>query len=148
MRIYLPATAADLARPDGVDARKAHAVTPALRAAFAQESEEELELAAFLVAAQSSLASLSASDVPRRVVIAAEVDEAQPTTGEDLTEVTAPAVPWPAVVSIHVDDPDDGDAAQVVSAAVGGDDAAIGAAEELDLLWFDATERDLLRDLL
>ena len=57
-------------------------------------------------------------------------------------------MPWSAVVSFHVDDPADGDAAAVVSAAVGGDEEAIEKAGELDLLWFDVSERDELRALL
>ncbi|WP_420110790.1 DUF6912 family protein [Pseudactinotalea sp.] len=148
MRIYLPATAADLARPEGVGARAAHAVTPALRAASPGEKDEDLEVPAFLAAADASLASLEPSDVPRRLVIAADVPTAEPTSGEDLTEVSAPDVPWSAVVSIHADDPDDGEAADLVRAAVGGDEEAIEAAGELDLLWFDASEREMLRELL
>lgn len=148
MRIYLPATSADLADPDGLTARTAHAVTPALRAASPAESEEDLEVPAFLAAADASLALLTPDDVPARVVIAADVDAAPPVPGGTMTEVGAPAVAWSAVVSIHVDDPDDGEAAAVVRAAVGGDDEAIEAAGELDLLWFDVSEREVLRGLL
>jgi len=147
MRIYLPARAADLAA-DSISARPAHAVTPALRSAHPGEDEEDLEVPAFLAAADTSLAELTAADAPVRVVIAADVDTAEPTQGEDPTEVRAPEVPWSAVVSIHVDDPDDGEAAALVRAAVGGDEEAGEAASELDLLWFDITERALLRRLL
>lgn len=148
MRIYLPASAADLASESGISARPAHAVTPALRQANPGEAEEDLEVPAFLAAADASLAMLAATDVPVRVVLAADVSTASPTQGEYLTEVSAPDVPWSAVVSIHVDDPDDGDAAALVSTAVGGDDEAIDAAAELDLLWFDISERAQLRALL
>ncbi|GAB2617265.1 DUF6912 family protein [Pseudactinotalea suaedae] len=147
MRIYLPARAADLAA-DSIAARAAHAVTPALRSAYPGESEEDLEVPAFLAAADTSLALLTATDAPVRVVIAADVGAAEPARGEDPTEVSAPEVPWSAVVSIHVDDPDDGEAAALVRAAVGGDEEASEAAGELDLLWFDVTERELLRRLL
>lgn len=140
MRIYLPATASELSAPDGLSARPAHAVTPALRQAAPGESEEDLEVAAFLDAADASLARLSTEDPPLRVVVSADVGAA-PSTGEALTEVSAPAVAWDAVVSIHVDDPDDGEAQDLVRAAVGGDEAAIEAAADLDLLWYDATER-------
>lgn len=148
MRIYLPASAADLEAEAGIAARPAHAVTPALRAVNPGESEEDLEVPAFLAAADASLALLTPSDMPRRLVVAADVPTAEPTLGEDLTEVSAPDVPWSAVVSIHADDPDDGEAADLVRAAVGGDEEAIEAAGDLDLLWFDVSERDLLRQLL
>lgn len=148
MRIYLPASAADLAAESGISARPAHAVTPALRSANPGESEEDLEVPAFLAAADASLALLTDADVPVRVVVAADVPTASPTLGEYLTEVSAPDVPWSAVVSIHVDDPDDGEAADLVRAAVGGDAEATEAADELDLLWFDVSERPQLGLLL
>ena len=147
MRIYLPARAADLTS-SSVSARAAHAVTPALRAANPGESEEDLEVPPFLAAADASLALLGLDDVPRRLVIAADVPTAEPASGEDLTEVSAPEVPWSAVVSIHVDDPADGEAAALVNAAVGGDQEASEAAAELDLLWFDISELNQLRGLL
>lgn len=140
MRIYLPATASELSAPDGLQARAAHAVTPALRQAAPGESEEDLEVAAFLEAADASLARLSTEDPPLRVVVSADVGTAPP-TDEALTEVSAPAVAWDAVVSIHVDDPSDGETQNLVRAAVGGDESAIEAAADLDLLWYDATER-------
>lgn len=146
MRVYLPAVAADLAEPDGLPARTAHAVTPALREASPGESEEDLEVPAFLAAAAASLAALTSDDVPVRVVVSADVADAAPIAGPDVTQVQAPAVPWSAVVSIHVDDADDPDAVAVVRAAVGGeDDDAAAAADELDLLWYDASELDELR---
>lgn len=144
MRVYLPATPVDLVAPDGVGARRAHAVTPALRATSPGESEEDLEVPAFLAAAASSLAALTDADLPLRVVVSAEVDHATPVPGDDVTQVQVPAVAWSAVVSIHVDDPDDGDARAVVRAAVGGDDEAAAAADELDLLWYDVSERAAL----
>lgn len=122
-------------------------MTPALRAAGPGESEEDLEVPAFLAAADASLARLTGADVPARVVIAADVPSAEPTRGEDLTEVSAPAVPWSAVVSFHVDDPEDGDAAALVRVAVGGDEEASAQASELDLLWFDVSEKEQLREL-
>lgn len=148
MRIYLPASAADLGAEEGISARSAHAVTSALRAANRGESDEDLEVPAFLAAAESSLDLLTDTDVPARVVIAADVPAAEPAPGEDLTEVSAPPVPWSAVVSIHVDDPDDRETADLVRAAVGGAPEAVDAANELDLLWFDISERELLRGLL
>lgn len=141
MRIYLPATAAELGAPGGLTARAGHAVTPALRGASPGDSEEDLEVAAFLAAADASLDDLTASDIPLRVVVAADVDSAAPAGTEAITEVRAPAVPWSAVVSIHIDDPDDDGASSLIRAAVGGDDEAVEAAAELDLLWYDVSER-------
>lgn len=147
MRIYLPATAADLSA-ERIAARPAHAVTRALRSSRSGEPEEDLELSAFLAAADASLALLTADDAPVRLVIAADVGAAEALAGEDITQVSAPEVPWSAVVSFHVDDPADGEAAAVVSSAVGGDEEAIQQAGELDLLWFDVSERNQLRALL
>lgn len=148
MRVYVPATAADLAAADGVSARLAHAVTPGLRSSSPEESEEDLEVPAFLAAAAASLAALTAEDVPVRVVVSADVDDAAAVPGPDVTQVRGPAIGWSAVVSIHVDDPDDARSQAMVSAAVGGDDAAVAAADELDLLWYDASEREeLVRQL-
>lgn len=141
MRIYLPATSADLTAADGISARTAHAVTAALRAA-SPGSEEELELPAFLDAADASLARLTADDVPVRVVVSADVAAAPAVEADGvLTAVEAPDVPWSAVVSIHVDDPDDEEAAGLVRAAVAGDEDAVEAVADLDMLWYDASER-------
>jgi len=148
VRVYLPAVAAELGSPHGLAARAGHAVTPALRASSPGESEEDLEVPAFLAAAASSLTALTDADLPLRVVVSADVDDAAPVPGPDLTQVEVPAISWSAVVSIHVDDPDDASAQATVSSAVGGDDEAAAAADELDLLWYDASERSALRDRL
>ncbi|WP_413450970.1 hypothetical protein AA0Y32_01275 [Georgenia phoenicis] len=154
MRIYLPATNADLSRPAGVPPRWAHAVTAELRRALPDEDDEGLEAAAMLAAADESVVHLraAASAVPRRVVIAADVEDSavvvpgrarpwQP--GDDqlpsAVEVRA-IVPWTDVVSIHVDEPQaEGD----VTAALADDDAVDRAAEH-DLLWHDIVEREVL----
>lgn len=148
MRIYLPATAADIADDTGLSARTAHAVTAALRAANPRDSEEDLEVAAFLAAADASLDRLTATDLPVRMVVSADVPTAVPAGRDHLTEVTAPDVPWDAVVSVHVDDWSDATTTDLVSAAVGGDEAAVDSASELDLLWYDVTERAELAALL
>lgn len=149
MRVYLPATVADLVDADrhGLPARRAHAVTAPLRAASPGESEEDLEVPAFYAAADASLALLTAADVPLRVVVSADVTAAEAADG-GVTEVDVPAVPWSAVVSLHVDDPDDGATVELVRRAVAAasaddDDAAeqaAGLVDEADLLWFDASE--------
>lgn len=153
MRIYLPATTADLASPEGLLPRWAHAVTPALRAALPEEDEEGWELAAMLAAADDSVDLLAADDsLPRRLVVAADVEESAvrvPDRGEEdrapsAVEVTRP-VSWTDVVSLHVDEDA---AAEDVAAAAVGDEAALDRAAERDLLWYDVTElADLRREL-
>ena len=152
MRIYLPATSADLSRPDGVPPRWAHAVTAELRRALPDEDDEGLEAAALLAAADESIDHLRAATTaaPRRVVIAAEIAESatvpverarQWQAGDDqlpsAVDVRA-TVPWRDVVSIHVDDEA---AAADVSAAL-EDDTVVDRAAEHDLLWHDITERE------
>ena len=146
MRIYLPATAADLSAP-WISPRTAHAATPSLAAALPGEDRESLEASACLCAADASLVRLA----DRRVVIAADVDEAKASelpVSEDVlpgtVEVTAP-VAWEAVAALLVDEP----AARTdVRRARTGDEEAFERAAEADLLWFDATERAVLADEL
>ncbi|MDD9206081.1 hypothetical protein PU560_06295, partial [Georgenia sp. 10Sc9-8] len=67
MRIYLPATSADLSSDAGLLPRWAHAVTPALRTALPDEDEESHEMSALLAAADASVGLLEADDsLPRR----------------------------------------------------------------------------------
>lgn len=153
MRVYLPATSADLASPEGLLPRRAHAVTAALRAAVPEEDDEGWEMVAMLAAADASVDLLGADDsLPRRLVIAAEVpdaavedvDPADPDQLPSAVHVTRP-VAWADVVSLHVDEDD---AADDVAAAAAGDAAALERAAERDLLWYDASElADLRREL-
>ncbi len=153
MRVYLPATVADLQGEKGLGARWAHAVTAALRAAMPDEDDEGLEMTATLAAADESVERLAADgSVPRRVVVAAEVPDgsvrAPEVLGEDqlesTVEVVAP-VPWSEVVAIFVDEPE---AAEDVAAAAAGDGKALDRAAERDLLWYDVVElADLRREL-
>lgn len=148
MRIYVPVTAAELAQ-EQVAAGIGHAVTRALRAASEvrtdQASEEDLEVSAFLAAADAAVERLSTADVPLRVVLAVDLAAATEVGDEDVTAVEVPALGWSDVVSIHVDDPSDPSTRSVVRDAVGGDEEAAAEAAELDLLWYDVSERaDLL----
>lgn len=152
MRIYLPATPADLPQiesaPAGVTlplaSRRAHAVTAALRAALPEEDDEGLEYAAHLAACDDSLWLLA--DVPdaarQRLVVTLEVPD------DDVVEVLASeAVLAPSAVQLsagsarvhclHVDEPD---AVPDVTGALEGDDAALERLVERDLLWYDALE--------
>lgn len=147
MRVYVPATAADL-RASQISARLAHAATRTLAEALTEEDEEGLEVSASLCAADSSLMLLAvpgAETLPsRRVVVAADVDGAsveELAVGEDVLPGTvrlgAP-VPWESVAALLVDEAAaEGD----VEAARRGDEEAFERTAEADLLWFDVSER-------
>ena len=154
-----------------------HAVTPALREHYADGDTEELELAAMLDAADSSLRLLAASagdggagsggspgSPARRLVLAADVpapavrprparsgDPAEALSRVELAEPLA----LRGVVSAHVDEADaEADvaaAARALPAADAGDDDAsfaVDGAQGHDLLWYDATELAELADEL
>lgn len=150
MRVYLPATAADLSAPT-ISPRTAHAVTSALARALPDEDEETLEASASLCAADASLMLLSRPGAgvlaDRRVVIAADVDAAAvsevPVSEEILpgtVQVGAP-VAWEAVAALLVDERE---VEADVRAARAGDEAAFERVGEADLLWFDVSEREYL----
>ncbi|RPF25838.1 DUF6912 family protein [Georgenia muralis] len=157
MRLYLPATSADLR--SGLTPRWAHAVTTALRAELPEEDDEGLEMVATLAAADESVTLLASGTplagghvAPRRVVIVADLPDSAVLVPEVLGEEQLPTavevvepVDWSAVVAILVDEPE---AEQDVRAAAGGDEEALERAAERDLLWFDVVElADLRRDL-
>lgn len=149
VRLYLPTTLSALADPSGLHPPAAHAVTPGLRAAFPDEDAEGLEFAAMLAAADASVLMLADHPAapPRRVVVVAEVPgpPARPRPGGLPSAVEPPAVvPWSAVVSLHVDEPD---AETDVAAAAAGDEEAGDRAAERDLLWYDVSELDEVRRL-
>ncbi|MBZ2196372.1 DUF6912 family protein [Occultella gossypii] len=152
MRIFLPATSADLDNPDGVGARRAHALTAAWRAAIGDEDPETGEFATLLIAADESVTRIGATGAaPLRVVIAADVPDAQvraPGQEAPPSAVLVDDVPWSAVVSIHVDDPGDSEVRDQVARAATGDEAALAGTGDVDLLWYDVTERGQLRELL
>lgn len=144
VRVYLPATITDLADPDGLAHRCAHAVTGALTAALPHDDDEGREYAALLAAADESVLLVAAQrGAPRRrVVVSADVaiQATGSVTGSDSVpsaiEVVTP-VAWSQVACVHVDE----EAAETdVTAAIEGD---LGAAERLverDLLWYDVSE--------
>ena len=84
MRIYIPATAADLSAPE-ISARPAHAATAQLARALPEEDEEGLEMSASLCAANASLVLLAEPSADgaadRRIVIAADINPAQGASG-------------------------------------------------------------------
>lgn len=159
MRVYLAATLPTLTRASATGrfaepGAFAHAVTPALREWYTEGDREELEYAALLEAAETSLRLLAAApDAPRRrVVVAAEVPDGLVQPGPDAagfrsTVVLGGTVERRHVVSVHLDAPEasaDVDAAaRALPAAARGDEDArfvVDAAEAHDLLWYDVTE--------
>jgi hypothetical protein len=127
VRVYLPVTSSGLAtmvaegRLDGP--LRAHAVTDALRVAWADGDEEAWEYAALMAAAATSSGLRRAGDRPRRFVIAADVPSVVPVPGDDdptLVDVAAD-VPLRNVAAAHVDTEDH-------------------AADDEDLAWFATQE--------
>jgi hypothetical protein len=116
VRVYVPSSLrlqAQLLRSGGVGPVPllGHAVTDALRAAFPEGDEEEWEYAAMTAAAQDSLGLLGAEDVPRRVVVAVDAEDALPVEGHEPTLVEVPSVvPLRRLAAVHVDSEDAEDA--------------------------------------
>ncbi|MFC1429068.1 hypothetical protein ACEZDB_00100 [Streptacidiphilus sp. N1-3] len=165
MRVYVPTTLNALAQAHGTGSLgpaplRAYAVTPALREWYLSDDIEELEYAALVRAAQSSLRLLAddAAAPRRRVVVAVDV----PDHAVELhsgAEHSDPAALGAVVLSeplalakaaaVHAD-ADDTEvredvtaAAAAVAAADGGDEDArfvVDGAEDHELLWFASQE--------
>ncbi|MDO5025458.1 MAG: hypothetical protein Q4E03_02940 [Trueperella sp.] len=147
MRCYIPAARADLSAVE-LTARTVHAVTPALRGYYPKADLESLEHVATLMAADESLPRLAAGEA-RRIVCVAEVADADlvlpAAPARDAAEITGvtltAAVPWHKVESILVDAPG---SEELVRRAIAGEQQAFEQCGDIDLLWFDVTERALL----
>jgi hypothetical protein len=158
MRVYLPATLADLASAlvageIGPAPLTGFAVTPALREWYLSGDLEELEYVAMMQAARASLRLLHAdTGAPRRrVVLAAELSEPDIAIRNGIdrpgkVEVLLP-VQFADVVSGHVDDPEampdiDAAAAALPAADAGDADArfVVDGAEGHELLWYATQE--------
>lgn len=158
MRVYLPLTVAGLGelhrtRRAAPAPLRAHAVTPAARAAFGTSADdEELEYAALMAAAYDSLLAIAATGGERRrVVVAADVDEADvvaaPDSDEDPTAVLVRSeVPLSRCSAVHVDDADaEGEIVLALARlpeAQAGDDSALAAVSlvQHELMWFATQE--------
>lgn len=164
MRIYIPTTLTGLRsvvadRAVTPQAGVVFAVTDDLRREYADADDEELEYLALSDAARACLRLLAAADddePPMRVVIAADVPDAESMSHRDraAARVTGPIL-WPQIASFHLDG---AEAAEVVKAAtavideadLGDDDAefAVGSAEDLTLAWYAPGEISyLIEDL-
>jgi hypothetical protein len=157
VRLYLPATLDELddllqGRAPLAAPRRAHAVTPALAALLPEEDEEGVEFAAQLMAADDALVLLASRPdaAGLRLVVTVEVADgavsaAAPEDGAGVDDEAASlvtlteAVTLDDVVCAHVDEPA---ARAEVARALDGDDAALDALAERDLLWYDASELD------
>ncbi len=163
-RVYIPATLQMLQRlvADGElhpRSGTAFAVTPALREAYAEGDDDELAEVALRDAALASLRLLGGddSDLPRRrVVLVAEVDDAQPRPDLDdaVVRLTGP-IAFDRVICAHVDNAaaEDAVAAAIdaIDAADLGDedaDLAVGDAQDHDLAWYAPQELPFLLELL
>jgi len=170
MRVFLPSTLPALAEalragqvdpgPDSSHGPlSGHAVTPALREAYASGDEEELEYAALTAAARASLRLLAADPAAprRRVVLAAEIpaDQVKLDARDDepgRVLITA-AVPVQRLACAHVDDTeagaDVGAAADALPAADAGDEDAeftVAGAEGHELGWYATQELSYLAE--
>jgi hypothetical protein len=165
VRVYLPATSALLT---GLLERGAlgpapltgFAVTPGLREWYLDDDIEELEYAASGEAARASLRLLAAdpSSARRRVVIAADVPDADVTVRDDLDRGVVrigAAVPLAECASVHADDAEAesavAKAATVIDAADLGDlpaEEAVDDADGFELSWYATQElTDLVAEM-
>jgi len=170
VRVYVPATTTvlrslmDEGRLPGP--QRAYAVTPQLREFYAvsdaEADTEELEYAALLTAARSSLRLLDVDPgaVRRRVVVAADVPDASltPSTDPDADrgEVQiADDIRLQDVASVHVDGSDAEEDVRaavgvVLEADLGSDDAqfVVDQAEGHELAWYATQEIGPMLELL
>jgi hypothetical protein len=167
MRVYLPATSSiarqlvdsgELAAP-----LTGFAVTPGLRSHYdetdSDEGTEELEHAALTFAARASLRLIDADlgAWRRRMVLAADVADAQVTVRDDLDDgviQVGSALTLDQVASVHVDDVEAihtvaAAAAAIMPADLGDDSAqdAVDDAEGNELSWYATQELSALLEL-
>lgn len=159
MRVYLPATSEVLRRlardgSIGPAPLTAFAVTPGLREWYVDDDIEELEYAASVEAARSSLRLIEADPgaARRRVVVALDAPDATVTVHDDLDRGVvrlAEPVTLAHVASIHIDDAEAeatvAAAATAIDAADLGDESAqeaVDDAEGFELSWYASQELD------
>ncbi|OBF84471.1 hypothetical protein A5791_24335 [Mycobacterium sp. 852002-51163_SCH5372311] len=172
MQVYIPATLAMLRQlvADGSLSPvngTAFAVTPTLRESYAEGDDDELAEVALQEAALASLRLLAAEfsdetaeSLPRRAVIAAEVDMGEsgakyrPDLDDAVVRLAGP-VAIEKVIAAYVDnaaaEPAVTAAIAVIDAADLGDEDAelvVGDAQDHDLAWYANQELPFLLDLL
>jgi hypothetical protein len=107
VRIYVPSTLGGLAAyvangGIGPAPVRARAVTEWLRVEWPEADEEQWEYAALMAAADDSAGLLTEDDVPRRVVLAVDVEAVAESEGSTLVEVEQ-AFPFRLVKAVHAD---------------------------------------------
>lgn len=139
MRVYIPATVADLALQTSGrwEPEHGYAVTEALTTAHPELDEEELAELAIDYAADASAFERGSS---LRVVIAADYSRADvsldPAAGPAGVTIAGRLLPS-AIACVFMDEED---AAADIAAAKEGDDEARERVEERFLLWYDLGE--------
>ncbi len=164
MRVYLPSTLPGLRQlvTEGAvpgSPLTAFAVTPGLREWYRSDDLEELEYAATLEAARSSLRALDDDPAAprRRVVLAADIPDSSVTIRYDrdrgVVEVEI-AVTLDRIAAAHVDGPEaEGTiataAAAILAADLGDPDAQdrVDDAEGFGLSWYASQELPILVEL-
>jgi len=152
MRVYLPATAADLATAAphlGIaisGERTGFTLTFPQATPLSEAETEELEWEAFLTAAASSARLLAAdpNSSPMRVVLSLDVPPAaitatSPLANRQLSGVVIPDLRDAKIAAIHVDEP----ATAPLIARLRAEPestSALAAVLDADLLWYDPTE--------
>jgi hypothetical protein len=139
MRVYIPATPADLASCLGAawEPRAAFAVTPRLLEVSSLEDSDLLDEQARDAAALASVAELGST---RRVVIVADCDRSQVTLAPQRHPAAVELAGRVSRDEIACAFVDEDDAAEDAAAAAKGDAAALDRLYERDLLWYDAGE--------
>jgi len=139
MRVYIPATPADLASclTGAWEPRAGFAVTERLLEVSSLDDSDLLDEQARDAAALSSVADLGS---PRRVVIVADCDRAQVTPAPQRHPAAVELSGKVARDELACAFVDEDDAAEDAAAAATGDAAALDRLYERDLLWYDAGE--------
>lgn len=146
MRIYVPLVLSELALHE-IPARTVHAVTPGLRSHVPNEDDEGYELIAAMAASDDSLRMIATAprELRRRCFVAADLSENMLHEPEHPTlpteRVLADPLPWKKVVSIHIDEPG---SEELVERALGDDEKAFEETGDIDVMWYDVTERSAL----
>jgi hypothetical protein len=139
MRVYIPATPADLASclKGAWEPSAGFAVTPRLLEVSSLEDSDLLDEQARDAAALASVAEFGST---RRVVIVADCDRAQITLAPQRHPAAVELAGRVSRDEIACAFVDEDDAADDAAAAAKGDAAALDRLYERDLLWYDAGE--------
>lgn len=154
IRVYVPSSLHALrqivaANELGPGPLSAHAVTSAVRDAYADGGEEEWEYAAASAAGLASVALLSGDEPARRVVVAVDVSRVSQVDSEDPTAVRVDeAVAFRRIAAVLADavdaEPDVARARDAVASAASDADALVERCLTHELGWWATQEIDAL----